>query len=439
MPPKRKENNAGGERSIMRKKANQLPTVNPLWTRDFTIITLGSVVSMLGNAMSGFAMSLLVLDYTQSNLLYAIYLAVFTLPQIIAPIFSGAILDRFSRKRMIYTLDFISAGVYTIAAVILSSGWFSFPVLAVYCFLIGTINSIYTVAYQSFYPLLITEGNFSKAYSVSSILETMSALMVPVATFLYNQVGITPLLAINAVSFFVAAVMETQIKAPEEYIDLQKRQLEQQGNGGKRLLFADIKEGMQYLLRERGLLAITVYFSICMVAMGASNVITLPYFKNNFENGEYVYMIVWGTLLLGRAVGGVVHYKIKYPVHAKYAIAICVYVAVAALEGVYLYTSVPAMVVMCLIIGLLGVTSYTIRISSTQNYVPHEKKGRYNGVFNMLNTTGSFCGQLLAGALTVVFPARYVLSGFMVLNAVSALVIIGGNRQHVKKIYNHDQ
>ncbi len=37
-----------------------------LWTRDFTIITLGTVVSMLGNAVSGFAISLLVLDYTGS-------------------------------------------------------------------------------------------------------------------------------------------------------------------------------------------------------------------------------------------------------------------------------------------------------------------------------------------------------------------------------------
>lgn len=44
--------------------------VSPLWTRDFTIITLGSVISMLGNSMSGFALSLLVLDYTGSNLLY---------------------------------------------------------------------------------------------------------------------------------------------------------------------------------------------------------------------------------------------------------------------------------------------------------------------------------------------------------------------------------
>ena len=110
--------------------------VSPLWTRDFTIITLGSVISMLGNSMSGFALSLLVLDYTGSNLLYAIYIATFTLPQIVMPIFSGAILDRFSRKKTIYTLDFLSSGVYLVAALILSRGWFSFLMLALFCFII---------------------------------------------------------------------------------------------------------------------------------------------------------------------------------------------------------------------------------------------------------------------------------------------------------------
>ena len=38
-----------------------------LWTRDFTIITAGSVISMFGNAMSGFAMSLMVLDMDTDN------------------------------------------------------------------------------------------------------------------------------------------------------------------------------------------------------------------------------------------------------------------------------------------------------------------------------------------------------------------------------------
>ena len=43
-----------------------------LWTRDFTIITLGSVVSMIGSSIAGFALGLLVLDYTGSTFLYAL-------------------------------------------------------------------------------------------------------------------------------------------------------------------------------------------------------------------------------------------------------------------------------------------------------------------------------------------------------------------------------
>lgn len=415
-----------------RKKNNSAPS---LWTRDFTIITLGSVVSMLGNSMSGFAMSLMVLDYTQSPLFYAIYIAVFTLPQVFMPIFSGAILDRFSRKRTIYTLDFFSAGLYAVAAVLLRGGWFSFPLFALYCFLLGSINSVYMVAYQSFYPMLITEGNFSKAYSVSSTLETLTALMVPVSTFAYNQVGIAPLLGINAVCFFIAAVMETRIRADEAYV----REAEtDQGPSGRQLL-SDIKEGFRYLLGERGLLAIAVYFAFTSLAGGASQVITLPFFKGNYENGEYVYMLVWGMAIIGRAIGGMIHYRVKLPVRRKFAIALGVYIAVDLLEGFYLYCPIPLMMAMCFCTGVLGVTSYTIRISATQSYVPDCKKGRFNGAFNMLNTTGSLAGELLAGALTVVLPVRWVLTGFMTFNAVMAVLIIGGNRKHVQPIYNRQQ
>lgn len=116
---------------------------NTLWTRDFTIITIGSVVSMFGNAMSGFALSLLVLDYTQSPFLYSIYIVLYTMPQLIMPVLSGALMDRFSRRRTIYTLDFISACIYATAAFILGKGWFSFAFLACGVFLVGSINSIW--------------------------------------------------------------------------------------------------------------------------------------------------------------------------------------------------------------------------------------------------------------------------------------------------------
>lgn len=411
-----------------------------LWTRDFTIITLGSVISMLGNSMSGFALSLLVLDYTGSNLLYAIYVATFTLPQIVMPIFSGAILDRFSRKKTIYTLDFISAGVYAVAALILGRGWFSFPILAVFCFIIGSINSIYFVAYDSFYPLLISEGNYSKAYSIASVLETLSALIIPIATYFYNLFGIAPLLGINALCFLAAAMAETQIRAEEHYIEKQRAALAQEAEcASSRRLLRDIKEGFRYLLSEKGLLCVAIYFAFSSLANGASSVITLPYFKSTFDNGEYVYMLVWGMAIFGRAIGGGIHYKTSLPVQKKYSIALTVYVIISLCEGFYLYCPLPVMMVSCFLTGILGVTSYTIRISATQSYVPDEKKGRFNGAFNMLNTVGSFTGNLLAGALTAFLPARGVLTGFMLITAAAAILVIGGGRRSVAAIYNRQQ
>ena len=93
----------------------------------------------------------------------------------------------------------------------------------------------------------------------------------------------------------------------------------------------------------------------------------------------------------------------------------------------------------CFLQGVLGVTSYNIRISSTQSYVPDNRKGRFNGTFLMLTTIGSLLGQLLAGMLTEIMPMRGVLSLFMGISGASAVIIMGKGRNAVKPIYNKRQ
>ena len=420
------------------KMENETNTKKPLWTRDFTIITLGSVVSMLGNNMAGFAMSLMILDFTGSTMLYAIYLMTYTVPQLIMPIISGAILDRFSRKKMIYTLDFIMSILYVIVALALMKGWFSFPIFALFTLTIGTISSIYMVAYESLYPLLITEGNYQKAYSIASVLETCAVFMVPVATFAYNLVGMGPLMIFNGVCFFIAAVLETQIQAEEKYIDKQKKSVENEEMGHIQRMLLDIREGFIYLSSEKGLLAIAVFFLFSTMAGGASNVICLPYLKANYDNGEYLYMVIFGMAFAGRGIGGFIHYRQKMPVKYKYYIALFVYIMMGIFEGLYLYVPVKAAMMLAFCVGIGGVTSYTIRISSTQSYVPDENKGRFNGAFQFLSTSGALIAELLAGVLTKVMDERAVLLTFMLLSAVAAIVVIGGNKKHVMPIYNRN-
>ena len=406
----------------------------PLWTRDFTIITIGTVVSMLGSALAWFAMDLMVLDYTGSTLLFAVYSVVYMLPNALAPVLIGPFLDRFSRKKTIYTLDFITAGIFALLSGVIASGSFSFWILALVTFSLGTISGIYNVAYDSFYPLLISEGNYQKAYSVASTLETLSLVMVPVSTFIYKMIGILPLLCVNTLTFLVAAIMETQIRAGEDYMEQARKQPTQ---GGTLCRFtSDFREGMVYLREEKGLLAIALYFLFSCLTGGMTGVVTLPYFRKVFENGEYVYMLVWGMSSLARFIGGIVHYHLRLPGNAKFTIAMTVYISLAFLEGGYLFTPVWCMMIMCFLSGMLGVTSYNIRISSTQKYVPDGKKGRFNGAFNTISTVGTVLGQALAGVLSLIMGERAIVVAANALCLAAALVFIGGARKEVAKIYN---
>lgn len=391
------------------------------------------MVSMIGNSLSGFALSLFVLDFAQSTLLYAVFLFVYTLPQIAAPLLAGPLMDRFSRRKTIYILDFFSAAINIVIAGIVYFKVFNFSVLVIYAFIIGTVNSVYSVAYESFYPLLVTEGNYNKAYSVSSTLSTLSAVVMPIAVILYNSVGIFPLFIINGISFLIAAICETKISDVETV-----KGLVQVKNYGGRQYMTDMKEGIKYLITDKGLFAIVLYFSIMSLAGGASEVITLPWFKGNFDNGEYTYMFVWVFMVIGRVIGGIINYRVKLPVAKKFSIALIVYIVSSSLEGAYLYTPITIMQTMCFLIGILSATSYNIRISSTQSYVPDERKGRFNGAFLMLNTIGMLIGELTAGLLSEVVPLRLLLTCYMGLCVVAAVFLIGGNRKHVSLIYNRE-
>ena len=150
-------------------------TQNKLWTYDFTVITIGSFISMVGSTLASFSISLVVLDYTGSTFLYMIFHVCYQLPMVVMPLLAGPYLDRMSRKKMIYTLDYASAGIFALMYLLLQSGWMNYALLLGGSVALGAINGVYTVAYDSFYPNLISPGNAQRAYSVSSMPPALSA------------------------------------------------------------------------------------------------------------------------------------------------------------------------------------------------------------------------------------------------------------------------
>ena len=417
----------------MSEQNTELKTPQKLWTKNFTIITLGTAVSLFGNVISGFATGLLVLDYTGSVFLFAIYMILFDLPRVIMPQMIGPILDKFSRRKMIYTLDFMSAAIYGLFGLILLKGDINYVLLTIGCAILGIISSIYTVAYDSFYPLLITEGNMGKAYSISSTMESLLMIVTPLSAYLYHNIGIAPLFFIDCASYFIAAVFETQIRVKEEYV------IEKGQKFGLSQYKETFKEGMDYLKLEPGLMAVACYFMFSSFSGGANMIIGLPYFRGVYGTmGEYIFMIVGGAMMLGRLLAGVFHYRHKLKPESKFNIAFIVYLSIAIIGGSYLFTPVPCMVAMTFASGVLGMTSYNIRISATQAYVPHEKKGRFNGTFQMMSTFGMLAGELLSGAMADFMDKRMVLVCFSALEFAAAWMFMYRKRKDVSKIYNRE-
>lgn len=413
-----------------------------LWTYDFTVITVGSLISMVGNTLSGFAISLLVLDYTGSTFLYTLYNACNQLPMLICPILAGPYLDRMSRKKVIYTLDFISAAIYLSLFLLLRSGWFSYPIMLCACLLIGSINSVYQVAYDSFYPNLISEGNYRKAYSVSSMLWPLAAMMTPVAAAIYDHMGsATPVFAINTVCFFVAACFERGVRHQETHIsDAPAADI----RGALSRFRSDLGEGMDYIRGEKGLLIIALYFTVSNLCYGADT-LRLPFFRNHPElfsawplAAVTLYSVVSNFEVAGRFSGGLLQYWIRIPAKRKFTIAFVVYLSISFLAGIILFLPIPLMAGAFFLIGILGVTSYTIRTSATQSYVPDDKRARFNGVFQMMNAAGSVAGSLLVGSLAEVFPERGIILVINVFSMASAYLLIYRGREHVSRIYNRD-
>lgn len=405
---------------------------NTLWTKNFTIITIGSAVSLLGTVISGYASGLMILDFTESVFLFSLFMIATTIPSIIVPTIVGPLLDKFSRRKTIFMLDFTSAAIYMTFGIILSKGNITYPLLLVGCVMLGCINSTYRVAFESLYPMLVTEGNMAKAYSISSTLDSLIMFLTPVSVFLYHSIGIARLYMVDALFFFVAALFEMQVQVEESY------RLKKEEKFGFSQYKETFVEGMQYLFSEKGLFIIAVYFFFLSFDGGAGQVVGLPYFRERFTNGDYIFIFIQGAGILGRVLAGAFHYKKKIPKEKKFLITFIVYAFITIIEAAYLYVSIPLMILMMLINGLLSMTSYNIRISTTQSYVPDEKKGRFNGAFQVISTSGSLLGQFFAGLMADHMDKRLVIVMFAALNLVMLWVIVYRGREAVKKVYNRD-
>lgn len=405
-----------------------------LWNRNFSILITGSFISALGSAAAGLGFGILIFIETRSPLTLAIFTLANIIPRIITNFLVGPFIDRNSRKKIIVSIDFFYALLFGLFSYILFNGFFSVTAFTVLAAFVGIIDTIYQTSFMSMFPETVQKGLHSKAYSLASLIWPISAaIMAPITAYLVEnfEYGIAILMLFNSITFFVTASMESTIKIKEKL---------NTGTVERFQFIHDIKEGLSYYKVEKGIMGIAILFASFSFVYSGSDLLRMPYFLNHDILTLSNFSLLISANAVGRIIGGLAHYLFKYPPKYRFVIAVTVYFTVEILSATQLFFPFVIMVIISFIIGLLASTSFNIRMTATQTYIPSNMRGRVNSAQQLLWNLGAILGTIIIGVIAEYSNINYrvIILGMSVVSIVTIFLVPLRMNKDFKKIYNSD-
>ncbi len=183
--------------------------------RNFQLLFSGKVISQLGDQIYAFALSWYILDITKSGLKMASFLVIDNLSIVFVSMFGGVIADRFNRKLIMVWMDIIRGLVVLTVAILFYNHTLRIWILYISAMFLGSCGAVFNPASTAILPNIAEKEQLAEAISMSQFVFTFCAATgFIISGALYNLTGVFVLFMINAVSYFVSAVLENNITLP---------------------------------------------------------------------------------------------------------------------------------------------------------------------------------------------------------------------------------
>ena len=420
--------------------------------KNFIIIVIGQIISLFGNAIQRFSMSLYLLEFTGSTAAFANILAISTIPYILFAPIAGRLSDNVNRKKIMVYLDLFCSALIGGYAFILLRGRDSELIVGAVMFLLSICYTLYGPAVTSSIPQIVEEEKLTSANGIINQVGSVVNFVGPIlAGILYGLVGIKLIVIINAVSFLLSAIMEMFLDIP----DVVKVADEQEGNIDNKKVyneeiactkedkvlsisfirqsFVDMKNSFIYLKTEKKIvLGIIASYALCNIFLVPILSIVAPYFINIMLGlPSQVYGIVEGICVLGMILGGLwisvkpkmfsmkkAHYTYFPMIAGVTLMAILGFIKINnyALAGLFAISGMAIMLSLSL--------SNVLTLTFIQKEVPADMLGRVSAFSTAVATVSVAPGQLLFGqVIDMGIPIGLILAITAIVNVMLILFI----------------
>lgn len=392
--------------------------------RDFRLMVIGQIISILGAALLRFALSLYVLDITGRADIYAALYAFSNIPLLISPV-GGAVADRFNRRNLMVLFDFTSGIIISLYYVSLRLGGTSIFLTGAVLILLSVISSMYGPAVTASIPLLVKEEHLEGANGLVNGVQALSNVAAPlIGGMFYGIFGVKALVCVSGTAFICSAVLELFIHIP-----FRKREFTMPVIP---TMAADLKEGFSYVGRNPLILRSMILASLLNLVLTPFFVVGGPVIlRTAMKSTDAMYGIGMGTINLATILGalsmGAAAKKMRMENLHRLLAAIALLFLPMALSVtpawisrgfypsylVFLACAVPIAMIMTIISIFV--------ITKVQKETPNENLGKVMAIITAVSQCAAPLGQLVCGFIFQTFPARIYLPALFTCIAMAVI------------------
>ena len=371
-----------------------------LFQKDFTLVVIGQIISLFGNAILRFALPLYLLRETGSPSLFGAVTACSFIPMIIFSLFGGVLADRVNKRNIMVILDFGTAAI--IAVFYLIHGILPIvPIMIVCLMLLYSISGAYQPAVQASIPALLENEQIMRGNAVINMVNTLASLLGPIiGGILFGAWGLVPILLVSTACFLSSAVMEIFIHIP-----FTKRKSEKSMAS---IVLDDLKESGRYIKNEKPeFVPVIVILALFNLIFSSVMIVGIPIMVVNIlQMSDISLGITQGALGLGGLAGGLLGGIIGGRLKLKNGYLLLAGCSVSALVmGIGLFSFVPPLVGYWLITGMSFAamalsTMFTIQMCSmVQQQTPSHLIGKIMALIMAVANCAAPAGQAMYGLL----------------------------------------
>jgi len=377
----------------------------------FTRLFLATIGSGAGTWLALVALEVDVYERTGSSAWIAALLIADMLPAFLVGLLVGPYIDRFSRRSLMINADLVRFGAFAVLPFTTSA-----TQIVVLAAVVGVATGFFRPAVYAGLPNLVSDSDLPQANSLLQAADNVTWALGSVAGgALAAAAGVHAAYWFNAATFLVSAALLMGI--PQSLL--------QEAAAASRGHWQDVKDGLSLAVRSRPILTVLVAWNVAVFAVAAMNVAEPRLALRTFSAGRFGLGLLMGCAGVGLTAGALLAsaWIARRGLPNVYGLSLLLIAlgigGAAASPNVWVASA-------CAIVAGCGNGAAIVCNSLlVQRGAPDALRGRAFAVLMSSNFALVTAGMVIAGWLTDVIGARWMLAAAGAFAGAAGIVGVG--------------